>query len=87
LWIRDGRLTAVMNNPSDEEARGELERLAGLPVEGLVAPQMALYEAVKRAYGPEGTRDSSKDEIEARVRRIAATLRGALAELEGLLKE
>jgi hypothetical protein len=85
LWIREGKLTAVMNNPSDEDAKGELEALAGLPVIGLVAPQMALYEAVKKAYGPDSGGDGSMDEIKARVRRIAVTLRGVLAELEAII--
>ncbi|MCP4895384.1 MAG: hypothetical protein GY906_00285 [bacterium] len=84
LRVRDGELVVAMTNPSDEEALGELKNLTGLRIVGWVAPQMALYEAVKRAYGVRKSRRESQESTEARLRRLTATLRGVLAELEAM---
>ncbi len=84
LRVRDGELFVAMTDPSDEEALEELKQLTGLRVTGCVAPQMALYEAVKRAYGSRKAGHREPESTEVRLRRLTATLRGVLAELEAM---
>lgn len=89
LKIRSGELTVAMTNPSDQNALEELKQLTGLRIKACVAPQMALYEAVKRAYddAPPMPRARQQESTEAKLRRLTATLRGVLAELEAMSGE
>ncbi len=75
-------LRVAMTDPADQGARRALEEITGLRVEAVVAPQMALYECVKRAYGV-GHAGAERDR---RLREIAVQLRGLAEELDRLLE-
>ncbi len=81
LRVREGELTIAMTEPHDEGSCAQIAALTGTRVHAVVAPQMALFEALKRVY--RGA--SIEDEKVTRIRRVAIGLRALADELEGLL--
>ncbi len=81
LKLRAGELTVAMTEPHNEGTRSQIAALTGTRVRAVVAPQMALFEALKRVYrGPSG-----EDERRGKFRRIAAGLRTLADDLEQLV--
>ncbi len=83
LWVDHGALGVAMADPTDAAVIEELKELTNPEIEPLVAPQMALFEAVKRAYGK-----SSKDDLDReRLKKVARSLRNAMTLVDQLLAE
>jgi hypothetical protein len=83
LWLEHGTLGVALTDPSDEGIVGKLEDLTGKAVRRFVAPQMALYKALKRAYRGGHEAGLADD----RLRKMAASLREIAGELEDYLLE
>ncbi len=83
LWVDHGTLGVAMADPTDDAVIGELKELTNMDIEPLVAPQMALFEAVKRTYGKSPEQDLDRERLE----KIAGSLRKALTLVDQLLQE
>jgi MSHA biogenesis protein MshE len=83
LWVERGTVAVALADPSDPGIIGKIEDLTGKTVKRLVAPQMALYRAIKRAYGDHDEERPG----DHRLRRIAAGLRQLASELETYIAE
>jgi len=78
LWIEDDVVAVAMADPTDTATVARLEELTGRQLKLYVAPQMALYRSLKRAYG-----DGASANVGAlRLRKIATTLRSLAQELD-----
>ena len=82
LQVTDGQLELAIADPTDRAALDRVAQAAGLPVRPLVAPQMALFRALKRVYAGLLPADRS-----ALVRQHLAEIRRLVGEVERLLGE
>jgi len=83
LWLEDDVVGVAMADPTDDTVMAELERLTDRSIKAFVAPQMLLYEAIKRAYqGRRGMEPGARSELT----RIRSALTTALRDLDALLK-
>jgi len=81
LKMRDGELVVAMTEPHNAAAREQIAAISGARVRAVVAPQMALFEALKRVY-----RGASGEDARAmKIRRVVAGLRTLADELEDLV--
>jgi hypothetical protein len=83
LWIEDKTLGVAMADPRDETTLDKLRELTGYTIQRFVAPQMALYKAVKTAYKRPDINESPNE----RLHRIVGSMRKLVAELEDYLHE
>ena len=78
--VEDGTLEVAVADPTDETTLERVRAAAGRAVRPLVAPQMALFRALKRAYG--GNLTPARSEL---VRPHLAEIRRLVGEIERLL--
>jgi hypothetical protein len=83
LWIDDQTLGAAMADPRDEAILDKLQELTGYTIRRFVAPQMALYKALKNAY----KRPDINETPNQRLHRIVSAMRKLVTELEDVLLE
>jgi hypothetical protein len=83
LRIEDDTLAVAMTDPRDTATIKKLKALTGREIRRFVAPQMALYQALKDAY----QQPQLTETPDQRLLRITSTLRELVTELEGHLLE